>query len=66
MLAFSLPPATVMSAGLVSPAYLLLQTANTTVLKAERFVTETQSLTNTISKCFLSILLVFQLPTLFA
>lgn len=53
MPAFSLPPATVMSAGLVSLAYLLSQTANTTVLQAERFVTETQSLTNTISKCFL-------------
>lgn len=50
---FSLPPATVLSAGLVSLAYLLSQTANVTVLQAERFVTETQSLTNTISKCFL-------------
>lgn len=53
MPAFSLPPATVMSAGLVSLAYLLSPTANITVLKAERFVMETQSLTNTISKCFL-------------
>lgn len=54
MWALFLSLASVMWAALLSMACLPEKTANITVLHAGHLVTETQSLTNTISKCFLS------------